>query len=219
MTPKPGQTSITLKEKMVKTLSNRNVLAALFIIVGLVVTIFFGSRALQSYRQLQYIREQGLDRGVASVNAIRGWMTIRYVSVAYAVPEEYIFDQLDIPYTERNSNDILGRLNRAYQFEKPEKGTEPEIVAKVARAILDYQKNPVATGLTDIRPWMTVRYIANSTGVPEDYLLQQLGIDSSDNHPVMPLPDLADVTHFEGGPHRLIDTLETALVNYEDEQQ
>lgn len=216
MTPKPGQTSTTLKEKMVKTILNRNVLAALFIIVGLVVTIFFGSRALQSYRQLQYIREQGLDRGTASVDAIRGWMTIRYVSVAYAVPEEYIFDQLDIPYTERNSNDILSRLNRKYDFEKPEKESEPEIVAQVAQAILDYRENPVATGLTDIRPWMTVRYIANSTGVPEDYLLQQLGIDSSHNHPVMPLPDLADVTHFEGGPRRLVEAIETALANYED---
>lgn len=219
MTPKPGQTSTTLKEKMVKTILNRNVLAALFIIVGLVVTIFFGSRALQSYRQLQYIREQGLDRGTASVNAIKGWMTIRYVSVAYAVPEEYIFDQLGIPYTERNSNDILGHLNREYRFGKPEIGTEPEIVAKVVRAILDYQQNPVATGLSDIRPWMTVRYIANSTGVPEDYLLQQLGVDSSDNHSVMPLPDLADVTHFEGGPRRLIETLQTALANYKDKPQ
>lgn len=216
MTPNPGQTSTTLKEKMVKTLSNRNVLAALFIFAGLAVTIFFGSRALQSYRQLQYVREQGLDRGVASVNAIRGWMTIRYVSVAYAVPEEYIFDQLDIPYTERNSNDILGRLNREYEFEKPEKGTEPEIVAKVAQAILDYRANPVATGLSDIRPWMTVRYIANSTGVPEDYLLRQLGLDDSHNHPVMPLHDLAEVTHFEGGPRRLIETIETALATYED---
>lgn len=216
MSQSHGQTTITLKEKMIKTLSNRTVLAALFIIIGLVVTIFFGTRAFHSYRQIQYIREQGLDRGVASVDAIRGWMTIRYVSVAYAVPEEYIFDQLNIPYTERNSNDILGRLNRKYESEQPENGAEPVIVDKVAQAILDYRENPVATGLTDIRPWMTVRYIANSTGVPEDYLLQQLGLDASHNHPVMPLRDLADVTHYEGGPRRLIETIETALANYED---
>lgn len=216
MSQRRGQTTITLKEKMIKTLSNRTVLAALFIIVGLVVTIFFGTRAFHSYRQIQYIREQGLDRGVASVDAIRGWMTIRYVSVAYAVPEEYIFDRLNIPYTERNSNDILGRLNRKYESEQPKDGAEPVIVDKVAQAILDYRENPVATGLTDIRPWMTVRYIANSTGVPEDYLFQQLGLDASHNHPMMPLHDLADVTHYEGGPRRLIETIETALANYED---
>src|SRR6185503_9041833 len=128
------------KEKVIKTLSNRKVLAALFIAIGLAITIFFGLRAIQSYRQLQYIREQGLNRGVASIDAIRGWMTFRYVSVAYAVPEEYIFDQLDIPYTDRNSNDTLGHLNKVYQFERPTKGEEPDIVAKVAQAILAYRE-------------------------------------------------------------------------------
>ncbi len=204
------------KEKVVKTLSNRKVLAALFIAIGLAITIFFGLRAIQSYRQLQYIHEQGLNRGVASVDAIRGWMTFRYVSVAYAVPEEYIFDQLDIPYTDRNSNDTLGHLNKIYQFERPTKGEEPDIVAKVAQAILAYRENPVATGLTDIRPWMTIRYIANSTSVPETYILQQLNLGEGPNQPVMPLHELADATAYEGGPRQLTETIEAILANYED---
>jgi hypothetical protein len=206
----------TPQAKIATILLNRKVLAALFIVIGLALIFFFGSRAFRAYRELQYIREQGLDRGVASVEAIRGWMPIRYVSVAYAVPEEYIFDYLGIPFTERSSNDTLGHLNRVYRFGDSGPG-EPAIVDRVAEAILAYRENPVATGLDDIRPWMTIRYVANSTGVPEAYLLEQLGLDAGHNHPVMPLHDLADVTRYKGGPRGLIEAIKMALARYEGE--
>jgi len=211
------KTTLTPKEKIIKTLLNRKTLAALLIGLGLLVTLFFGSRAIESYRRLQYIREQGLDQGTASVEAIRGWMTIRYISVAYAVPEEYIFAQLDIPYTRRNSHDTLGQLNRSYQLGRSAQGEYPAIVDQVAEAILAYRANPVATGLRDIRPWMTIRYIANSTGVPEAYLLEQLGLAEGDNYAVMPLDALAEASHYRGGPRRLIEAIAAALANYEEQ--
>jgi len=40
------------------------------IALGLAIAAFFGIRTLTSARQLQYIRQQGLDRGSASVDAI-----------------------------------------------------------------------------------------------------------------------------------------------------
>ena len=183
--------------------------------IGLVVIIIFGLRSVRSYRQWQYVREQGLDRGVASVEAIQPWMTIRYVSVAYSVPEEYIFAQLDIPFNKRNSNDYLGRLNRDYDFGRPAPGDTPAIVEKVAASILAYRENPVATGLDDIRPWMTIRYIANSTGVPETYLIEQLGITTDDNNLFKPLDQLAKDVRYERGPRGLVEVIKTALNQYE----
>jgi hypothetical protein len=89
-------------------------------------------------------------------------------------------------------------------------------VDKIAAAILAYREDPVATGLRDIRPWMTIRYIANSTGVPEAYILEQIGLAEGDNYGVLPLPELADATGYEGGPDRLTEAIESALAAYED---
>src|SRR4051812_48436222 len=82
-------------------------LAALLIVVGLGVIALYGLRSFRAYREFQYIRAEGLDRGAARVEAIRPWMTVRYVGVAYAVPVEFIFAQLDIPYNRRNVNETL----------------------------------------------------------------------------------------------------------------
>ena len=41
------------------------------------------------------------------------------------------------------------------------KGEYPEIIDRVAQAITDYRADPVPTGLREIRPWMTLRYIAS----------------------------------------------------------
>ena len=92
-----------LSQRIRQLLSNRQFLATAFIVIGLLVIGIYAMRSYRSYQQWQYIREQGLDRGVASIDAIAPWMTVRYVSVAYAVPEEYVFAELDIPFNRRNS--------------------------------------------------------------------------------------------------------------------
>jgi hypothetical protein len=203
---------------MRRRLLNRYTLALALIAVGLLLVIVFGARSFRAYQELRYIREQGLDRGTASVEAIQPWMTIRYVAVAYAVPEEYIFAQLGIPFVRRNSNETLGHLDREYQLSHPAPGEPPGIMALVADAILAYRENPVATGLDDIRPWMTIRYIANSTGVPESYLLEQLGIGAENDHAARPLDELAESLHYEGGPRALTDAVQAALRRYEGAQ-
>ena len=207
----------TIAKRALNILSNRRIAAIFFIIAGLGVTIFFGVRAWRAYQTLQFIREQGLDRGIASVDAIRPWMTIRYVSVAYGVPEEYIFAQLDIPFNRRNSNDTLGHLNRTYELGRSPEGEYPLIVDNIAVAILTYREDPVATGLDDIRPWMTIRYIANSTGVPESYLLEVINIKAEDDNLFKPLDQLAESIRFDGGPRALAEAIEAALSQYEGE--
>lgn len=203
-----------LKDSIVKRLLTRRTLAVLLIVIGVVVTTIYGIRSVRSYRQLQYIQAQGLDDGTASVEAIQPWMTIRYIGVAYAVPEEYIYAELDIPFERRNRDHTLGQLNQEYRLGRPVEGETPAIIQRVQAAILAYRENPVATGLDDIRPWMTVQYIANSTGVPQDYLFEQLGI-APDGNGFKPLDLLAREVKFPKGPRGLVEAIKMALSHYE----
>jgi len=100
------------------------------IIIGLLLVIFFGMRAVRSYIRLQ---QTGLEPGVTDVEAIRGWMTIPYIAAAYGVPEAYLFEQLDIPQAG-NQDKSLGRLNREYY-----QGERGAILEAVKAAIRRYQ--------------------------------------------------------------------------------
>ena len=180
------------------------------IALGLAIAAFFGVRSVSSFRQLQYIRQQGLDRGAASVDAIRPWMTIRFIAVAYAVPEEYLYSALGIPFDRRNADQSLGELNRIYALGLVPNDTELVIVDKARSAIEEYRKNPVATGLRDVRPWMSIRYIANSTGVPEQAIFDAVGLPLAGNED-KPLDFLSQEQHYQGGPRALAEAIQNAL--------
>jgi hypothetical protein len=194
--------------KLITLVTRRRFWAAALIVVGLGLTAFFGARAVRSFRQVQYIRQQGLDVGAANLDAIRPWMTIRFIGVAYGVPDEYIFAELEIPYERRNQHETLGRLNQEYRLGRPPRAEE-----LVKQAILKYRQNPVATGLDDVRPWMSIRYIANSTGVPEAYLFEQLSLPQAGNEG-KPLDRLAHEFGF-GGRREIVEAVKAALANYE----
>jgi hypothetical protein len=205
--------------RMRRLLTNRKSMAIAFIFLGVLVTAIYGLKSYRSYKQWNYIQEQGLDRGGASIEAIRPWMTIRYISVAYAVPQEYVFAKLDIPSSRRNSNEPIGLLSRDIEEEQGLDNAEnPILVTKVANIILTYRENPVATGLNDIRSWMTLQYIANSTGIPVDYLFKRLNIDPGNGYEFKPLKDLAQKGQFPDGLSSLIVTLKESLATYEGSQ-
>src|SRR5690606_36746289 len=90
----------------------------------------------------------------------------------------------------------------------------PVILKRTQAAILAYRENPVTTGLDDIRPWMTVQYIANSTGVPAEYLFEQLDIPAEGNA-FKPLQMLAREVGFREGPRGLSEAIKSALNQYE----
>jgi len=144
-------------------------------------------------------------------------MTIRFVAVAYGVPQEYLFAELGIPFEHRNSNDSLAHLNRKYEFGRPSEDYQPPILAEVQEAILKYQADPVATGLVeDVRPWMSVRYIANSTGIPEEYIFAQIGIPLEGNEG-KPLERL-DHEFDYGGRREIVEAVKQTLTQYGDDQ-
>ncbi|MGB5051011.1 MAG: hypothetical protein WBO46_18840, partial [Caldilineaceae bacterium] len=82
----------------------RRFLPLALILIGLLVTVLFGLRSLRSFRQVRYIQQQGLDAGTANVDAIQRWMTIRFIAVAYAVPEEYLYSALGVDFDRRNAD-------------------------------------------------------------------------------------------------------------------
>src|SRR4051812_26469279 len=174
------------------------------IALGLAIAGFFGIRTITSARQLQYVRQQGLDRGSATVDAIRPWMTVRFIAMAYAVPEEYIYSALDIPFDRRRPDNALGEINKEFQMGNSPTNNELVIIDKTKAAINAYRENPVATGLRDVRPWMSIRYIANSTGVPEPAIFAAIGIPATGNED-KPLDLLGKQQHYPGGPKALVD--------------
>lgn len=192
----------------------RLLVTIIVIALGLGIAGFFGIRTVTSARQFEYIRRQGLNNGSASVDAMRPWMTVRFIAVAYAVPEEYIYSALGIPFDKRRPDSSLGAINK--QFEFGQTATNGLVVIDKAKtAINDYRANPVATGLRDIRPWMSIRYIANSSGVPEQEIFTAIGIPATDNE-YKPLDLLEKEQHYPGGPKALFDAVTKALAQHKD---
>jgi len=184
------------------------------IALGLAIAGFFGIRTLTAARQLQYIRLQGLDRGSASIEAIRPWMTVRFIAVAYAVPEEYIYSALEIPFDRRRPDTSLGEINKQFELgHSPD--NELAIIDKTKAAVSAYRANPVATGLRDVRPWMSIRYIANSTGVPEQAIFAAIGISATGNE-YKPLDLLGKEQRYPGGLKALVDAVTGALAQHKD---
>lgn len=199
-----------------RTIPWRRILPIALILLGALLTVIYGLRSVRSFRQVQYIQQQGLDRGTASVDAIQPWMTVRFIAVAYAVPEEYLYSALGIPFDRRNADRPLGRII----LPPPDAGDGPPptpipdfgavLVQRAKDAVLAYRADPIATGLREIRPWMSLRYISNSEGIPLDELFAQTGLAPSLN-PDKPLDLLSEETDFPGGVRGLTETIARAL--------
>ena len=98
--------------------------------VGIVLTTIFGFRAVRSFAQVQLT---GLQPGTTDVGAIRGWMTIPYISKAYGVPSNYLYQQINVPASGSDAKN-LGDLSREF-FQ----GQPGVILQKVKAAIHSYQ--------------------------------------------------------------------------------
>jgi hypothetical protein len=202
----------------IKSLSIVQILAIVLVVIGLGLVIVFGLRSIQSFRMLQYAQEQGFYEGAPDPTAIRPWMTVRYVAVVYTVPQEYLFAKLDIPFDRRNSNASLAELNREFELGRSSRGAYPAIMDKVVAAIDQYRANPVTTGLEgDVRPWMSIQYISNSTGVPAEFIFEQIGLPQNDTT-FLPLERLADETKYPGGLRLLVEAVQQALTQYQPEE-
>lgn len=191
------------------------------------MVVVYGLRTVRSYRQVRYIQEQGFDTGDADADAIRPWMTIHFVAAAYAVPEEYIYAQLGIDLERRRRNIDVGRLNEELRLGRSENGPYPAVIDRLQEVILAYRADPVVTGLDDVREWMTLEYIANSTGVAAETIIAELGLDAlaraesgqAEISIYQPLMDLAADVRYPRGPRGLSEDIKTVLSQHAEEGQ
>lgn len=195
-------------------LDQRRKLAIGLLLFGGFLVLFFGYRSFRSFQELQYIREQGLDQGTADVNAIRPWMSIRFIATAYAVPEDILYEQLRIPPERRNPRESLFDLNNQLELGPSPNGEYPAVIDIIQPIILAYQENPTATGLDEVRGWMNIKYISVSTGVPAERIVEVLGFPADVNQ-YQPLEQLNEKFNYPGGPRAMDEAIENLIREYQ----
>lgn len=200
-----------------KSLPKTQFIALLCILVGLVMVVNYGRRTFIAYRALEYARTNNFDQGNLDPSLVRPWMNLEYIAVAYVVPQEYLYVQLNIPMEKRNSLAALSKINDEFRAKKPNADGHPIVMDEVKAAIVAYRADPVSTGLKEggVRPWMSVQYIANSIGLPAETIFEQIGVPI-DGHAYMDLDRLADEVDYNGGPRALTDDLQKLVDSHSE---
>ncbi len=194
------------------------ILAIILIVAGVVFAVRYVRGTIYAYHSMQFAMQHNFDAGNPDVELLEPWMSMRYIAEAYTVPQSFLFDELGLEMNPPNSELPVGQLNR--QLGRRGRPEQPIILGKIRDAILKYRENPIVTGLQEQRVarWMSVQYIANSTGIPADYIFEQIGLPM-DGYAYMPLPRLADEAHYEPGDRELARQIQEIIDNYEAPSQ
>lgn len=189
--------------KRFKSLSKIQNLAILLILVGALIMVVRAKGVLEVSREVQYARNNNFAAGNLSPDLLRPWMSLRYVAIAYAVPQKYLYDVIGVQPHPETSMLGINRLNRQMGLGQVE--GQPVLLGKVRQAIVDYRLHPVSTGLLEqhVEGWMSVQYIANSTGIPAETILREINLSASDSNINKPLDVLAEEIDYHGGPRQL----------------
>jgi len=171
----------------------------------------------QSYQEMEFAREHHFQNGDVSPDLLRPWMTIRYIAVSYAVPQEYLFNAVGIPPRRENSMISISRLNQ--QLGLGTQNDNPVVQDQIREAIIAYRANPVTTGLIErqVVGWMNIQYIANSTGIPAEAFFDEIGIPINGNA-YLPLDVLSDRSHYKGGPRSLVQAVQNVINSYPEKK-
>lgn len=183
------------------------------LIIGLTITIFYIVQSIKSYKQFSYLKQNGLTSGTASVEAIKPWMTMQFISTAYAVPQEYLFEQLGQNYDEKDAKHSLKDLNQKYKLGYNQSIDQLGIIVEIQKAITGYKQNPVTYNIKKIEPWMSLMYISNTLGIKIDLLIEGMSLKNTQDYKVKPLDVLAKDTKYKGGPKKLIEDIEVNINN------
>lgn len=193
-------------EKM-KSLNKIQIISLIIIALGVALIIPRITGMASIYKEAEFAFENNFAEGNVSPDLLRPWMTIRYISTSYAVPQAYIFEATNIQPRKETTLISLKRLNQ--QMQLGEVDGEPVLVNKMREIILSYRANPIATGLIEqeVQEWMTIQYVANSTGISADAILEHAGIPIEGNA-YFPIGYLSDITNYKGGKTALIASVQ-----------
>jgi len=186
------------------------ILAVLLIVLGLTIMIPKVNGMVDFYREMQYAREHGFEQGNPDPALIRPWMTIRYLAVSYAVPQKYLFDAAHIQPHPETSMLSIQRLNQQMKLGQQE--GEPVLLRTLRQAVMDYRANPQPTGLMErtVADWMSVQYLANSTGIAPETFFAAANIEM-DGNAFLPLGYLSDKVDYPGGVRQLLHVLQQVI--------
>jgi hypothetical protein len=185
-------------------------LAVALIVIGVAIMIPKAMGMLDFYKEARFAEEHHFADGNLSPDLLRPWMSLRYIAVAYAVPQLYLYKAAGIQPHPETSMLGLNRLNQ--QMKLGQADGEPALMKTIREAIVAYRANPVVTGLLEQKAedWMTVQYIANSTGVSTETILTGVGLPV-DGNANKPLGFLSDTTHYPGGAKALVAAVQKVL--------
>src|SRR5215510_7854049 len=95
----------TLIEK-IKSLSRVQWIAIVLILFGVGIMIPKAIGMFEFPKEVKFAIEHNFAAGNPSTDLLRPWMTIRYISAAYAVPQQYLFDATHIQ--PRRETSLIG---------------------------------------------------------------------------------------------------------------
>ena len=103
-------------------------------VAGAVIATIATVQAFQRFQQRHHLVVTG------DVRAIQPWMTIHHISIVYHVPENYLYESVNIP---KSHNERLSLTLLAEQYKRPVN----ELIRQVQVAILLYREKPISQGL------------------------------------------------------------------------
>ena len=121
------------------------------ITLGMVIVGFFGIRAVHAFRDFtghrpHHFPPPGSQPTQTDVSLIRDWMTIGYISEAYRLPPNLLYEALNIP-PQGNGHKSLKQLNDKYYPQQ-----SGIVLEKVKAIILANQPTPTAPSLVIATP-------------------------------------------------------------------
>lgn len=96
-----------------KARPQQRVLVVGLISLGILITAFFGMRALHAFRRFNGHRPPPPNTVETDVELIRDWMTVPFVSRMYQISDEIIFESLEIS-PKNNRDKSLMEINQEY---------------------------------------------------------------------------------------------------------
>lgn len=117
--------------------SKQRILFIALSILGVMLILFFGLRALRAFKKFDGHRPPRIAEELQSdVNDIEDWMTIPFISHNYGVPPDILFDALSINGKE-NHKKSLKQLNDEFYAEQ-----DGYVIETVRATILAHQPPP-----------------------------------------------------------------------------
>jgi hypothetical protein len=112
----------------------QKILIVILIVIGLLITLAFGMRAVRSFGILR--RHRFPPPSQTDVELIRGWMTIPYIAQVYSVPDDILWSSLGLPPMKPDEARRISLFNLNQQYFP---GQPQEVLKRVKQAILDFQ--------------------------------------------------------------------------------